>query len=258
MTEPELDLELPREKIVVRRIPWRQHRAWLDHNWQSGQHVSIIVRTGGGKSYLVRYGLLPLWQLYRVLILDMKGGRDETLEGWGELVDEYPAREREAEDYQQPGERIYRLVVPEFEFNPRKRDTEGMQKAREVAGKALDECYKAGHWLVYVDEAQPLCDSQNSYGLGLQGPLRQIWQRGRSRGVTLVAATQEPLWVPNVYYSQPTHLYIGAEVDPGSEHLRDIGGDRRAVVAALAALRQHEFLFISREPRAMWITKVGR
>lgn len=243
------------ERIVVPRISWKQHRSWLDHNWKAGQHVSVVTKTGGGKSYLVRNGLHPLWIAYRTLIFDLKGD-DETLAGWGEPVDGYPGREIQAEDEAQRGERTYRLLVPEFEFNPEKHHTEGLKKARRVAGMALDRTYKEGKWLVILDETQPFADNQNAFGLGLQGLLRQIWQRGRSREVTLIACTQEPLWMPGPFYSQCSFIYIGQEVDPKAEHLQSIGGSQKAIRAGIEALEEHEFLFVSRTPREYAIVKV--
>jgi hypothetical protein len=45
-------------------------------------------------------------------------------------------------------------------------------------------------------------------------------------------------------------MYIGAEVDPAIDHLRDIGGEREGLKGAVAQLQQHEFLAIYRRPRA--------
>lgn len=217
-------------------------------------HVSIVVKTGGGKSYLYRHGLLPLWFTYRSLIFDVKGD-DLTLQGLGEIVDGYPSAERGGgEDV--PGARIYRLLVPEWEFDPGKRNVDGLRRARAVAGTALDTAYKAGDWLIILDETQPFVDSQNDFGLGLQGVLRNMWQRGRSRRVTLISCTQEPVWMPSPFYSQPSLLYIGQEVEFDNKHLRDIGGNREIVMATIPTLQEHEFLCISRTPREMWIVKV--
>lgn len=247
----------PADTELPRRIGWAQHRAWLDHNWEAGMHVSVVVQTGGGKSYLVREGLLPLWADYRSLIFDVKGD-DETLQGLGQPVYGFPQQEDGGQTPNDDQPRIYRLLVPEWEFDPDQRHTAGLDKARRVAGGALDRAYKQGDWLLVLDETRALTDSASEFGLGLRGPVENIWQRGRSRRVTLVALTQQPVWMPSSFYSQPSLLYLGAEVDLGNDHMRDIGGDREALRQGVAQLQRYEFLAVYRRPpRQMWIVKVA-
>ncbi|HJS94527.1 MAG TPA: hypothetical protein VJ741_09700 [Solirubrobacteraceae bacterium] len=244
------------EAAVAPRIPWAQHRAWLDHHWEAGMHVSGVVQTGGGKSYLTRYGLLPLWTDYRTLYFDVKGD-DPTLAGLGRPVREFPDEER-GSGPQDDESRIYRLLVPEWEFDASRRSTGGLERARRVAGGALDRAYKQGDWLLVLDETRAFTDTANEFGLGLRGVVENIWQRGRSRRVTLIALTQQPVWMPSSFYSQCTLMYVGAEVDLSNEHMRDIGGDRDALRRAVSELREHEFVAIYRRPpRQMWITKVA-
>lgn len=241
------------ELAPAARIPWAQHRAWLDHNWAAGMHVSVVVATGGGKSHLVRHGLLPLWEDYRVLLFDVKGD-DPTLGGWGQVVHGYP--EQEERQPQDDRQRLYRLVVPEWEFDPHRRSTGGLDRARREAGGALDRAYKAGRWVLDLDEARAFTDNVSEFGLGLRGVVENIWVRGRSREVTLVACTQQPVWMPSSFYSQPALIYIGAEVDLANDHLRDIGGDRDQLRRAVAQLQQFEFVAVYRRPpRQLWIVK---
>jgi hypothetical protein len=250
---PEVETALPQ------RISWRQHFAWLEQTWEVGMHVSIVTKTNGGKSFLVRYGLLPIWLDYRSLVFDAKNDRKDTLYGLGKEVHSYPADETEEGGPDTPDWRIYRLIVPPFEFDPTKRDTEGLKKARLVAGRALDRAYHVGGWLVVLDETRPFVDPQTAYGLGLRGVVENVWQRGRTREVTLVACTQEPTWMPSSFYSQPALIYIGAEVDVENEHVKYLGnGAREMLRAVVPSLEQNEFLCIYRgTPRQMWRVKVG-
>jgi hypothetical protein len=244
---------------LPKRISWAQHRAWLDHNWHRGQHVSIIAATGDGKSYLVREGLLPLWADYRVLILDVKGD-DETLAGLGQLVHSFPAVEDNPQQQPPAGERVYRLLVPEFEWSPRsgskRRDSPGLRRAQEVAGTALHRCYQQGDWLIVLDEARAIVDNEQAFGLGLRGVVENIWQRGRSRGVALVSCTQQPLWMPSSFYSQPSVLYIARMLEPPTNRLREIGGDTQLMRRTLPKLARYEFLVVERGGRT-GIVKVG-
>lgn len=241
---------------LPQRIAWAQHRAWLDHNWHAGQHVSIVAVTGGGKSFLIRYGLLPLWKDYRVLVVDNKGD-DPTLASLGHRVSSW----REIEDLegnQDNQDRTYRLVVPEWDYRPGGRSAEGLRRAQEVVGTALHSAYRQGDWVIVLDETRAVTDSQSKFALGLQGVAENIWQRGRSRRVTLIAATQQPIWMPSSFYSQPSILYVARMLEPPTDHLREIGGDTRLMKQVLPTLRRWEFLVIERDTGNMSITRAGR
>lgn len=246
------------EVETPRRIPWRQHQAWLDHNWHPGQHISIIAPTGGGKSYLIRHGLLPNWSDYRVLLIDVKGD-DPTYAGFGQVVSAVPEHERNNQPPQDRRERVYRLVVPEWDWQPGKRDTAGLEKARTVAGHALSQTYRQGKWVVVLDETRALSDSTTAFGLGLRGLLENDWQRGRSREITVIAGTQAPRYVPSSFYDMPSVLYIGRILDGRArERLSEIGGDTKAIEAVIPNLRRYEWLVVERDTGNMTITMVGR
>ncbi len=243
-----------------RRISWSQHRSWLDHHWLPGQHVSVVAVTGGGKSYLLREGLLPLWRDYRALVIDVKGD-DPTLAGVGQVVEGLPSTERTQGRGQPPehGPRWYRLVVPEWDFaGARKRGRSGLEHAQQVTGETLHAAYRMGDWLIVLDEARAVTDHVSTFGLGLQGVVENIWQRGRSRRVTLVACTQQPLWMPGSFYSQPSYLYLGRMLEPPTAHFREIGGDTRVIRETLPQLERWEFLFVERDTARMSIVQVGR
>jgi hypothetical protein len=242
------------------RVPWSQHRSWLDHHWFPGQHVSVVGVTGGGKSYLVRHGLLPLWRHHRVLIVDVKGD-DPSLSGVGQVVSGLPAEEgpqgrfHGERDPDQP--RWYRLVVPEWDFEAGKRQTSGLERAQRVAGETLHEAYLQGDWVLVLDEARAITDPTNTFGLGLRGVAENIWQRGRSRRVTLIACTQQPLWMPSSFYSQPSLVYLGRMLEPPTAHFREIGGDTRLIRNLVPLLGRWEWLFVERDSGRMSIVKVG-
>lgn len=270
------------------RVSWRAHAEWMRHNWHAGQHISVIVPTGGGKSYLVVKGLfsLPMLRPARILLIDDKGN-DESTREFGETISEYPIRRGKAAVHtrrwwermrrehgpaapppeQAPKPEHYRLVVPEWTWNPSARsDEEGFTLARQVVGNALDATYSEGDWLVMLDEARALTDAK-APGLRLAGLVIRDWTKGRYRGVTVVALTQSPIEVPGQMYDQATHLYLGHNQDfRRLTRLREIGGNAKVIEEVVGQLEPGdgqggippEFLFLGNKGRVLQVVSVGR
>jgi hypothetical protein len=216
--------------------------------------VSIFGRTGDGKTHLVRWGLLPLWQRYPVLLVDTKP-RNRTLTGCGSLVRQFPTsmqrlpyrlRHHESKRWDRDPE-WFRLRPPAARWSPdRKRQSENWTRARGVVGRALDECYHGGGWVVVIDEVRAVSDGQDP-SLDLTPVLENTWQRGRDQPVTLIALTQSPVFVPGSMHTQPTHVYISGMRDLAKvDRLGEIGGDVDLIRQVLPSLsrRRHEFLYL--------------
>lgn len=246
----------------VPRMPWAQHLAWLDEHWQAGWHVSIFAPNGAGKTHLIRRGLMPFWQRYPVLILQYKK-TDPALEGFGKPVREFPGADLRLK-YQLRGvdhpswskdPEWFRLKLPAYRWTPRRGASPSYETARRLAGEAIDRCYREGGWVLVVDEVRRIADPRPP-GLGLEAPLENIWQAGRSEPVTLIGATQQPASAPSSMYDQPWGVYLGQTLDVGRhERLGEIGGNTKLIKATLPTLRRHEFLFVDRYEGEMAIVK---
>lgn len=266
----------------VRRVAWRSHTEWLRHNWHSGQHVSVIVPTGGGKSYLVAKGLmrLPMFRPARVMLIDDKGN-DESTRDFGQPITQYPIpptprgstrrwwnrhqREHGGPEAD-PKPEHYRLIVPDWQWNPSARsDEEGFSRARSVVGTALDQTYREGDWVLILDEARALTDVK-APGLNLRGLIIRDWVKGRYKGLTVIALTQSPVEVPGQMYDQATHLYLGHNQDfRRLSRLKEIGGNAKIIEQVVSQLNPGngqgdppEFLFLGNKGRTMQIVSVGR
>lgn len=265
-------------------MSWRGHQEWLRHNWHSGQHVSVIVPTGGGKSYLVVKGLMtmPMMRAARVMLIDDKGN-DESTRDFGQAITQYPLpphptesparwwrrqkREHGPDAERQKQPEHYRLIVPDWQWNPSARtDEEGFSRARQVVGTALDQTYREGDWVVILDEARALTDVK-APGLNLRGLIIRDWVKGRYKGVTVVALTQSPVEVPGQMYDQATHLYLGHNQDfRRLSRLKEIGGNAKVIEQVVSQLEpgdgqggtRPEFLFLGNKGRTMQIVSVGR
>lgn len=239
----------------LNRVSWRQHVAYLSRVWQPGgrtpdnpeantsPHVSLIAPTGEGKTYLVTRGLLPLWgDDYRVLFVDCKDD-DPILEGYATKVRSFPGQIRQSLQSKQ----WYRLKIPS-------RFTKATKTQQQnILFQALRRSYLQKDWLLIIDELRvPL-------RLGLEDFLVEIWERGRSQRVTMIADTQAPRWMPGHFYDQPGHLYIGSTMDQRTRiRLKEIAGNSKAIVDAMPQLRPFEFIYVGEKGRKMEIVKVGR
>jgi hypothetical protein len=224
-------------------VAWSELRRELGGAWDEGQHVSVIAQTGGGKSFLMRHGLMPLCSADRVAVIDCKGD-DPTWRGFGERVARIP-RYQLFRDDERPEH--YRIVTPD-----------DVNDARGQVTDLLRSAYRAGRWIVVLDETRALADPR-APSLGLQPYLDQMWLRGRSRKVTVVAGTQAPRWVPRAMYDQASHLFIGRILDrEARKRLREIAGFSDAIEPTVAALGKFDFLYIGDYGDRLAVTRVTR
>lgn len=220
---------MPRTALLPEPTPWPAFAESLD--WRQGEHVSIVGPTGSGKSTLA-LALLPRRQFSAVLATKP---RDATL---NELVSRHGYR-RMREWGPRPGERRVLLW-------PRLTESDQWRTARPVYEHALSRIYATGNWAVCLDEARVVCDERRPF-LGLAPYLRLLWTQGRSLGVSIVAGTQRPAWVPPEMFDQATHLMFFR--DGSANNLRTIGGlvglDERTVRDGVPALGEHELLYVN-------------
>lgn len=244
------------------RVKWEEFREVLHERWEAGQHASVFAPTDGGKSYLIRHGLLPLWQRYPVLWLKFKP-RDDTLDGMGNRVREYPAADRRIKyrvrrldsDRWREDPEWFVVELPSYEWRATD-ETEGVRRARQEAGRCLDRAYREGGWVIVLDEVRAFSDVEPP-ALRLRPLLENNWQRGRSQPLTVIAATQQPANAPSSMYDQPRWVFLGRTLDQGRhERIGEIGGHTQEIQEILPTLQHQEFLCVDRREGDMWITRV--
>lgn len=232
-----------------------KHRSWeevsseIKRLWKplDAPHHSIIGLSGSGKSFLTTRGIMPLRADKRAVIIDVKGD-DPTLRGIGRPVKRLPTGKpwyKRALKAEEPQDQWYRLIVDENPTN-----------AKAQVRHALEQMYKQGKWLIVVDETRHITDSQPPF-LGLRPHLEQIWLRGRSREVELIAMTQSPRWVPGSFYDQPSFVWIGRINDEDRQRrLREIGGLKRQHLPYISNLKKREFMVIADGGEYTAITRI--
>jgi hypothetical protein len=247
------------DQVGIERYPRRE---FYDERftYNPGDCVTLLVPFGGGKTQL---GLELLDEVVspelRGTIFVMKP-KDATISRF------YAARKDEFEmlrDWPPPTLRIGRRIMgkkpsgyilwPRETGNPEYDDA--VQEA--IFRRAIRMMYvsaKKHPNIMFVDETYSL---ENELNLGKD--LRRAWTKGRSVGNGLWAASQRPAFISAWAY-QAQHLFLGFDPDKRTQdRYAEIGAgfDPETIKAIVRGLQQYEFLYISREDRAMCIVEAS-
>lgn len=253
MTEP--------EAISPERMDWPAFNTMFRRRFEEGHHVFVVGPTGSGKSILL--GAIVKSQPKRNwVILDAKGGDDpsldlpgyETIKSWPP-TDGFPtvfdderlltrlrrALKLEALVEPEPEERKPRHVrlAPPLanlrDFGPQRRLFK--ITLEDVFARKGTERYS-----VVIDEAQILADPRE--GMGLNAEIGAILRVKRFHHVSMVLATQYPVWIPKSSYAEARHRFFFRLNDhERAVRAGEIAGDRKGVPPLIKSLRQHEFLY---------------
>lgn len=209
------------------RIPWDKFlRDYF--RWNAGEHVGLIGPTGLGKTTMLN-AMLPLHPFVVVFATKPRDESMDRLVAQGYLKME---RWQSLDPMQFPR----RVLWP----NATKIDSHELQK--EVFHDAFGRIYREGNWTVAIDETWWI---ENVLKLGAD--VKAYLLQARSLGISLVAATQRPAWVPREIYTQCTHLMFwrtNDETDLSS--ISGIGWKSSAVIKQLVAnLDKYQVLYIN-------------
>lgn len=226
------------EAAQVPFVPWTKLRAHIEQVWKPGQHVTLLGKTGCGKTHLA-FELLEL-RTYELIIATKR--RDplmsDAIKHGFKLVDsmrEIPRTET--------GRPVYRRVVIWPGMNIA--DEGERQKYQMAAIKdTLVTAERQGNWTILLDETMWAYDM-----LRLKRELDAVWYQARSSGVSFMACAQRPTRVPRLMISGASHLFIWYVSDKRDlEPLREIAGvvAPEVIEQTLPSLDwgRHEFLYV--------------
>lgn len=217
-----------RLETLAPRMSWDDFMLY-EFDWQQGQHIGLIGPTGSGKTTLA-LAILPIRKYIVVLATKPK---DSTLSQFGKKNGFKRYSEWQEVDADLSPRR---LVWP---------DAKSLYSAvnqRRHFQMALQQIYREGNWCVYVDELWFII-----HHLRLELEMRTYLQQARSNGISLVAATQRPAFVPLEVYDQSTHLFFWRDTD--ERNLSRISGiswhNSKHVKTLVAGLDPHEVLYVN-------------
>jgi hypothetical protein len=218
-------------------------------DYQDGDHITILAPSGGGKTYLGYQILAVIANPDRQATVLVMKPKDSTVSRFSKrykfqiIRDWPPARLRLGK--KPPGY----VLWPVETDNPDADDRRHQQIFRRCLRLMYRSAKKKPN-IIFADETYSL-----EHELDLSRDVVRIETKGRSVGCGLVAASQRPAYI-NKWAYQAQHLFLGFDPDVETQkRYGDIGGgiDPAIVRAATASLKKHQFVYISREDRAMCI-----
>lgn len=234
------------EARTVQRVGWDDFLArWFV--WEQGQHVSLIGPTGAGKTTLA-LALLPMRE-YVLAFGTKPTGKDDTLMS---LVrkDRWKLVQRWAD--------MPKVIQPgrgKFVFWPKFKHPRDVPEQAAEIHEAVGHAFTQGGWCLMVDETWYWTNV-----LGLKRMLEQLWTQGRSIGVSVLAGTQRPAYVPLNMYDQATHVFFWRDND--ERNLKRISGmnglNAQLIRSTVATLAPHEVLYVNTRTGLMLVTKAPR
>lgn len=231
----------------VERIP---RQPFLNEYWdyRPGEHVTILARTGNGKTHTAQQLLERSATPELPALCLIRKREDDTVARWHKgvgyrKVTSYPSGATIWRPNKPPGY----VLWPTWVKNP------AIDKPahERIFRRALLYAYAKGKHIVFADETVAL------QRLGLTEEIEEIEMQGRSLKCGMWVASQAPINVTTYAYSQAHHLFLGYAKDKRHvDRFKEIGGvDTDLVAYTVTQLKQYEWLYIRTEDRVMCIVE---
>lgn len=196
-------------------------------DWRQSEHVTLLGHTGSGKTTLAR-SILPK-RTYRLIIATKL--RDDSIDA-----------------FRKRGYKVSRTwpvdhnIWPRVVYWPQVKNIHDTPLQADAIARCLNHVYRMGYWTVYFDEVRYITEV-----LGLGPYVSQLWREGRSSGISVVAGTQRPAWIPREAYSEATHLFIWRSTNRYDlKRLEDASNiDTGELSPIIKSLPKHDVLYVN-------------
>lgn len=185
-------------------------------------HIGVYGFTGSGKSHLIRYGILPLRQYSRTVVIDMKDDRDSVWSGFGQPVTELPPAFFDSGDFSR-----WRIIVDR-------------RNAQAQLRRVLEQIRDEGHCIVVMDETRSATEREQ---VGLGSVVENLITEARGLGVTMIMGAQSLAWAVSALKDQPAAMFVGQLSGDQPLALAKLAGYGRELAATIRGLPEHRFLY---------------
>jgi energy-coupling factor transporter ATP-binding protein EcfA2 len=215
-----------------------------------GEHVTIIGRTGSGKSTL-GYQLLGAAHSRRhpAAVILSKPKDLTTNKAARKYGLKFTSRWPAPRSFFQTNPPFSHVLRPRFTYD----DDKDRFEHTEVFKGLLKDTYQRGHRTVYAPDLYGLLERQPD----LESHFVTAWLNWRSNDADLWVDSQKATHIPLLAFNQPTHMFLFRETDKkGRERFDQFGGfDSKLVERANMALRPHEALYINQADLTMCVVE---
>lgn len=235
------DIRLANLSTNAPRVPWDEFLSKY-FRWEQGEHVALIGPTGQGKTTLLT-NLLPL---HPYVVVFATKPRDESMSRLIRHDNYYPVKEWQRLDPKQYPRRV---------LWPDAGSLNSVTNQQEVFHDAFGRIYREGGWTVAIDELWYIDNV-----LKLEMDVKLYLLQARALGISLLAATQRPAWVPLEIYDQSTHLFFWRDND--ETNLRRLSGisfrSADLIRSVVSELEKFQVLYINTRTGQMFRTRAPK
>jgi hypothetical protein len=211
-------------------VPFARVAGRVQRNWRPiavNPHQALFAQTRGGKSHLIRWGILPLAAYDRVVVIDVKPGGDLTWNGWGEDVTEL-----------RPGFGRSSTGWPRYRVRVLAGD-DGKAQVRRI----LEQLGAEGEVILVVDDARRVTD-HHAPGLGLGNVVDHLLLEGAGIGLTVILGANSTAWATSSLKDQCGAIWLGhARSKDQRDNFADLTGLPKSHRPALDSIAPRSWLY---------------
>ena len=236
-------------------VEWSQVAEEFLSSIEQGEHIVTLGKTGLGKSTFSFVVADGLWERRGASVCGFLTKPEDdtaTSQGWPRLSEWPPSYAQRR--MPSPGRPRWTTSTRVLLWPPYTKASTYAHDRRSVFLRAIDEIMDEGKWVLYLDEASYLVQSMK-----LRTSIDELFTQARSRGITLIAGSQRPVWVSRGEVSQHTWIAcfkIGDSDD--ANRAGEVLGDKRRYGPVIPALEKHQIMLLNSTTNEGVITQIKK